>query len=160
LPLISSACSLCIPVSNDTFSLVTDASGLGIGGVLQVWREDKREAAALFSRPLRGPEQHYSAMELEALALVATVEHFSYYLYGCSFTVYPYHKPLLQMTTSEKLNPRLRRMAFKLQHWLMTIEYFPGEQNTFADALFREERERTMQYQTKEQFGEAPDHGT
>ena len=33
---ISETCSLCIPHPNDDFSLVTDASELGIGGVLQV----------------------------------------------------------------------------------------------------------------------------
>jgi len=27
----------------------------------------------------------------------------------------------------------------KLQHWLVTIEYVPGEENGLADALSREE---------------------
>ena len=56
---ISQACSLCIPLPHDTLSLVTDASGLGIGGVLQVLRRGKWEAAAFFSRQLRGVEQRY-----------------------------------------------------------------------------------------------------
>ena len=33
---ISECCSLCIPLPEDVFSVVTDASALGIGGVLQV----------------------------------------------------------------------------------------------------------------------------
>ena len=66
----------------DTFSIVTDASGLGVGGVLQVWRGDRWEAAAFYSRLLQGAEQRYSATELEALALVSTISHFAYYLYG------------------------------------------------------------------------------
>ena len=73
---ISQACMLCIPLPQDTFSQVTDASGLGIGGILQVRRNGEWEAAAFFSRQLRGPEHRYSATELEALAVVATVEHF------------------------------------------------------------------------------------
>jgi len=141
--IISDACSLCIPLPQDTFSIVTDASGLGVGGVLQVWRENRWEAAAFHSRQLRGPEQRYSATKLEALALVSSVEHFGYYLYGKPLKVFSDHKPLLQLTTSEKLNPRLQRMAFKLQHWLLEIIYLPGEENTFADALSREERNRT-----------------
>ena len=32
-------------------------------------------------------------------------------------------------------------MSFKLQHWLVTISYLPGELNTLADALSREERQ-------------------
>ena len=49
---MSHACSLCIPLPQDTFSLVTDASGLGIGGVLQVERDGEWHAAAYFSRQL------------------------------------------------------------------------------------------------------------
>ena len=79
---ISHSCSLCIPLPNDTFSLVTDASGFGIGVVLQVKRQRQWEAAAFFSRQLREAEQHYSATKIEALALVSSVEHFAYYLYG------------------------------------------------------------------------------
>jgi len=100
--IISQTCSLCIPLPQDQFSVVTDASGFGISGVLQVWRDDYWEAAAFFSRQLRGAEQRYSATELEALALVATVQHFSYYLYSRSFTAQTDHKPILQLTTSAK----------------------------------------------------------
>ena len=139
---ISHACSLCIPLPDDEFSLVTDASGLGIGGVLQVKRTDGWETAAFFSHQLRGAEQRYSATELEALALVATVQHFGYYLYGKQFTIYTDHKPLVQLMASDKLNPRLRRLAFKLQHWMLQIAYIPGEENTMADTLSREERNR------------------
>ena len=119
-----------------------DASGLGVGGVLQVWREGTWEAAAFFSRQLRGPEQWYSATELEVLALACKVSHFSYYLYGREFMAYTDHKPLCNLLTSDRLNPRLRRIALKLQHWLVDVQYFPGNENWFADALSREERKR------------------
>ena len=64
-----------IPLPDDTMSIITDASGSGIGGVLQVKRKGEWEAATLFSRQTRGPERRYSAMDLEALALVKTVRH-------------------------------------------------------------------------------------
>ena len=41
--------------------------------------------------------------------------------------------------SSDRLNPRLRRMSYKLQHWLVTVKYLPGEDNGLADALSREE---------------------
>ena len=44
--------------------------------------------------------------------------------------------------TSDKLNPRLRRIAMKLQHWLLTIENLPGRKNGLADALSMEEEQR------------------
>ena len=143
--IMSHTTSLCIPLPQDTFSLVTDASGLGIGGVLQVMRDGEWQAAAYFSRQLKGPEQRYSATEMEALAMVETVAHFNYYLYGREFCVYTDHKPLTQLLTSEHLNPRLRRFAFKLQHWLLDICYLPGENNSLADALSREERSKRTQ---------------
>ena len=137
---ISSACSLCIPLPSDIFSVVTDTSGKGVGGILQVLCDGDWQPAAFYSRQLRGAEQCYSATELEALALVSTIEYFSYYLYGNEFKAYTDHKPLEHLITSDRLNPRLRRMAYKLQHWHITIEYIPGSENTLADALSREER--------------------
>ena len=34
------------------------------------------------ARQLRGAELNYSATELEALAVISTVEHFAHYLFG------------------------------------------------------------------------------
>ena len=103
-------------------------------------RDNEWMPAAYFSRQLRGAEHRYSATELEALALVETISHFGYYLYGRQFTAFTDHRPLEQLTTSTRLNPRLARMSFKLQHWLVSIQYIPGESNTLADALSREEK--------------------
>ena len=121
-------------------SIVTDASGLGIGGVLQVLRGSAWEVAAFVSRQTRGAEQWYSATELEALALVETIKHFGYYLYGKEFVAFTDHKPLCHLLSSDHLNGRLRRLRMKLQHWLVEIRYVPGENNSLADALSREER--------------------
>ena len=104
---ISEACTLSIPLPEDVFSLVTDASGLGIGAMLPVWRDEQWEAVAFFIHQTRDAEQRYSATELEALALVESIRHFSYYLYRKSFTVYTDHKPLCQLLSSDRLNPRL-----------------------------------------------------
>ena len=66
--IMSHTTSLCIPLPKDSFSLVTDTSGLGIGCVLQVRREGEWKPAAYFSHQLKGPEQRYSATEMEVLA--------------------------------------------------------------------------------------------
>ena len=141
---IANSCSQCIPLPQDNCYLVTDASGLGIGGVLLVEWDGKWEAAAFHSRHLRGAEQRYSATELEALALVSTIVNFGYYLYGHSFKIFTDHKPLVQLTTSDRLNPRLRCLAFKLQHWMLEIVYLPGKENTLAEPYpEKKEAERT-----------------
>ena len=80
--LVCSTCALEIPLPQDEFSLVTDASGIGLGAVLQVKRKDGWAAAAFYSRQTRGPERRYSASDMEALAVVESVRHFSPYLYG------------------------------------------------------------------------------
>ena len=80
--------------------------------------------------------------------MLETINHFNYYLYGRSFKVYTDHKPLLQLLTSEHLNPRLRRFAYKLQHWLLEVCYLPGDENSLADALSREERDQDMDGET------------
>ena len=138
---ISNSCVLTIPLPEDAMSAVTDASGLGIGGVLQVRRGDELEAAAFFSQQTRGAEQRYSATELEALALVETIKYYGYYLYGKQFLAY---KPLCQLMTSDRLKGCLRRLGMKLQHWLVEICYVPGKKNGLADTLSHEERTRRL----------------
>ena len=108
--------------------------------MLQVERDGEWEAAAFFSRQLHSAKQRYSATESEALALVATIDHFNCYLYGKPFIILTDHRPLEQLLTSDKLNSSLRRMAYKLQHWMIEIRYIQGDKNTFADALSREGR--------------------
>ena len=53
--------NLCVPLPNDTVSIVSDASGRGVGGVLQVLRDGDWTPSAYFSRQLRGAESRYSA---------------------------------------------------------------------------------------------------
>ena len=54
--------------------------------------------------------------------------------------------------TSSRLNPRLARLSFKLQHWVMTVTYLPGELNTLADALSREEKSPSTQDKSQEEL--------
>ena len=64
--LVCDPCAHEIPLPQDEFSLVTDATGYGLGAVLQVKRKEGRTAAAFYSRQTRGPECRYSTSELEA----------------------------------------------------------------------------------------------
>ena len=142
--MVSMSSELVIPVPEDVLPLVTDASGKGLGAVLQVQREGEWKAAALYSRLTRGPERHYSASELEALAVVEVIRHFSPYLYGREVVVFANHQPLCALMTSDYLNGRLKRLSMKLQPWLVKFVYLPVKDNTLADALsrqdFKEER--------------------
>ena len=57
------------------------------------------------------------------------IDHFAYYLYGRNFVAYTDHKPLCQLLTSNRLNPRLRKLSMKLQHRLVKVEYVPRREN-------------------------------
>ena len=146
------ACALEIPLPQDQYSLVTDASGFGLGAVLQVKRKDGWAPAAFYSRQTRGPERRYSTSELEALAVVEAVKHFSPYLYGQKFVVFMDHKPLCSLLTSDHLNGRLKRFSTKLQPWLIQFEYLPGTENTFADALSRQDWRRSGEGHTAKEI--------
>ncbi len=86
---------LCIPTTDDKLVLETDASTTGVGAVLQVDRgEQGMLPVAFYSAQLRGAECNYAAQELEALALVKAIKHFSFYLYGRNFDVLTDHESL------------------------------------------------------------------
>jgi len=78
--MVSMSSELVIPDPEDVLSLVTDASGKGLGAVLQVQRDGEWKAAAFYSRQTRGPERRYFASELEVLAAVEAIRQFSPYL--------------------------------------------------------------------------------
>ena len=71
------------------------------------------------------------------------VEYFSPYLYGQEFTIFTDHKPLCSLLTSDHLNSHLKRFSTKLQPWMIKFQYLPGEENTFADALSRQDWRRS-----------------
>ena len=141
---VCNAGTLVIPLPQEEFSLITDASGQGMGAVLQVRWEGEWEAVTFYSRQTNGPERRYSASKLEALVVVEAIQHFTLYLYGKRFVVFTDHRPLCSLLTSEHLNRRLKRFSVKLQPWMLQIEYLPGSDNTLADALSHQDWEGSV----------------
>ena len=131
-------CVLTVPYMSDTFQLHMDASGVGVGAVLNVIREGEEHPVAFYSRQLKGLEQRYSATELKALAVVSATEHFAHFLYGTRFAVLTDHRPLTSLLSSKTLNRRLRGLALKLMEFNVVIEYREGCLNGNADALSRQ----------------------
>ena len=118
---------LTIPLPTDTFTLHTDASGIGVGAVLNLVRDHCELPVSFFSRQLRGAELNYSVSEKEALAICCTVHHFEHFLYGSSFTVCTDHQPLVYLLGSKKLNKRLTGFVLKLNNYNTTIIYRKGK---------------------------------
>lgn len=135
---LANLCTLCIPSSCDSFVLHCDASYQGVGAVLNVCRDGMELPVAFYSRQLRGPEQRYSATEIECLAVVSAVRHFEVYLAGRQFKVHTDHQALTALLSSRVLNRRLTRWSLYLQEFNMDIAYRPGKQNGNADGMSRQ----------------------
>ena len=129
--------SLTLPTVQDNFLLQTDASGLGVGAILSVVRDETEYPVAYFSRKLKPREQRYSATELEGLAVMAAVQHFDTYLVTHPFVVETDHRALVFLNTTRHANGRLARWALTLQPYTFTLKYRAGNLNSNADALSR-----------------------
>ena len=129
--------TLTLPVPADFFVLQTDASGVGLGAVLSVVREEVEYPVAFFSKKLLPRERKYCASELEALAVVVAVGHFEAYLITHPFTIVTDHKALTFLNSAQHRNGRLARWAIKLQPFTFTIRYRPGNLHINADSLSR-----------------------
>jgi hypothetical protein len=65
--------------------VVTDASNVGIGGVLSEVQGGQERVIAYYSKTLNKAEINYCVTRRELLAIVRTMEHFHKYLYGQEF---------------------------------------------------------------------------
>ena len=72
-----------------------DASKEGLGACLEQRQNNIWQPIAYASRFLNKNEQRYSINELELLAVVWSLEHFKYSLYGSHFTLQTDHQALL-----------------------------------------------------------------
>ncbi len=76
--------------------LITDASPVGLGAVLEQEQEDSTFKPIYYaSRKLSDVERCYSQFEREALAVRWACEKFYLYLYGIEFEICTDHKPLV-----------------------------------------------------------------
>ena len=131
-------CVLTVPSSEDYFCLHTDASGLGIGATLNVVRDGVKKPVAFFSRQLQGAQKHYSATELEGLALFKAIHFFAHFLWGKKFTVSTDHQALVALLKSKTLNKRLYGWMLKLLDFDFEVLYRPGKDHLDADCLSRQ----------------------
>ena len=133
-----SVCVLTVPVSDDQFTLHTDASGAGVGATLNVVRKGEELPVGYYSQQLQGAQKAYSATELEGLAVLKSVLHFAHFLWGKQFRIYTDHRPLVSLLKSRTLNRRLFGWLLKLMDFSFEIVYLLGPQNLDADALSRQ----------------------
>ena len=79
---------LCHPQPAAPTSIITDASNIAVGAVLQQYINSVWSPIAYFSWKLRPPETKYSTFDRELLAIYLTIKHFQHFVEGRDF---PYH---------------------------------------------------------------------
>ena len=115
----------------------TDASEVGLGGVLSQVRAGEEHPITYISRKLLSNERHYLTVEKEALAIKWSLDKLRYYLLGREFTLVTDHAPLKWMAGAKDTNARVTRWFLALQDFRFTVDHRPGREHANADALSR-----------------------
>ena len=126
---------LAYPDFDKPFTLYTDASSVGLGGVLSQTFDDKERVIAYWSETLSKGQRNWSATKRESLAMVSAVKYFRYFLLGRKFQlVVDHHSLVFKMSDA---NTKLLKHAISLQEYDFDITYRAGKSHSNADALSR-----------------------
>ena len=118
--------------------LYTDASGVGLSGVLK--QEDEQgilHPIGFFSKKLKESLRKRPAIYLEALAVKEAIQFFQYKLLGREFVVISDHRPLENLKLKARPDEDLGQIVMFLSQFNFRIIYQPGKENVEADALSR-----------------------
>ncbi|GET52316.1 retroviral-like aspartic protease 1 [Rhizophagus irregularis DAOM 181602=DAOM 197198] len=121
------------------FILITDASGEGLGAILEQLDENNREIVISYaSRSLVNAEKRYPITELECLAVFWEIKYFHKYLFGRKFKVITDHAALKGFISTSKVpKGRRGRWMMELQQYDFEIIHRLGKENKNADAMSR-----------------------
>lgn len=136
---LSQATLLAHPDSTLPLSLLIDASGTAIGGVLQQLHNGIQRPLGFFSKLLTAAQRKYSTYDRELLAVYSAVKYFRPMIEGRHFVIYSDQKPLSFAFSQslDKASPRQARYLDYIGQFTTEIVHIPGKDNTVADALSR-----------------------
>ena len=136
---LADASLLVHPVPDAPTCLMTDASDIAVGAVLQQYINGNWSPIAFFSKALKPAETRYSTFDRELLGIYLAVKHFRYFLEGCQFHIKTDHKPLTFSLSGspDKYSPRQVRHLDLISQFTTDIRHVEGPCNAAADALSR-----------------------
>ncbi|KAJ0875134.1 putative nucleotidyltransferase, Ribonuclease H [Helianthus annuus] len=130
---LTTAPILVLPDFSQVFELHTDASKVGIGGVLS----QGGRPVAYISEKLTGPKLRYSTYDLEFYAMVQAVKHWRHYLFQKEFVLFTDHDSLRHIHTQDKVSHKHGRWLAFLEKFTFVVKHKTGVSNRVADALSR-----------------------
>ncbi|KAJ9552872.1 hypothetical protein OSB04_016917 [Centaurea solstitialis] len=125
---------LVLPDFSQAFELHTDASKVGIGGVLS----QGGRPIAYFSEKLTGPKLRYSTYDVEFYAVVQAVKHWRHYLFHKEFVLFTDHDSLRHLHSQDKVSHKHGRWIAFLEKFTFVVKHKSGASNRVADALSRQ----------------------
>jgi len=128
---------LTLPNGEDPFILDTDASDLGIGGVLSQVQDDIPRVVAYGSFSLTPEQKRYCTTRKELLSIVRFTRQYKYYLLGRIFTVRTDHSSLTWLLKFKDPQGQLARWIEELSQYTMIVKFRPGAKHTNVDPLSR-----------------------
>jgi hypothetical protein len=132
---ILNAQELTWPNETDPLILYTDASDLGIGGVLVQRQVNVEKPISCFSKKFSDAATRWSTIEKECFAIFAAVLSFQSHLLGRSFFLRTDHKNLVHLQSS--VVPKVIRWRLRLLEFSFIVLHIPGPENVVADMLSR-----------------------
>ncbi|PIK59982.1 pol polyprotein [Apostichopus japonicus] len=119
--------------------LMTDASDVAVGGVLNQCVNGQWKPLSFFSKKLKPAETRYSTFGRELLAIYLVIKHFRHWLEGRRFFILTDHKPLVfsSSTSPDRYSPREIRHLDFISQFTSDIRHVKGSENQAADALSR-----------------------
>ncbi|KAL4579110.1 hypothetical protein LXL04_015245 [Taraxacum kok-saghyz] len=131
--MLSNSPVLALPDFTTDFVVECDASGSGIGAILQ----QQGHPVAFFSRKLADRHHKLPAYERELIGLAKAVAHWRPYLWGRHFRIKTDHYSLKFLLDQRLTSSPQQHWVSKLLGFDFTVEYRAGTLNRAADALSR-----------------------
>lgn len=117
--------------------LESDASKVGVGGIIAQIKDGKEVVLEYHSRCTNEHEKRYSATELELLGVIFIVSQARTYVFGRHFQIITDHSCLQYLSNLKSPFGRLARWYSYLSEFDFEVLHRPGKKNMNVDCLSR-----------------------
>ena len=134
---LTSSPILAYPVQGLGYSMDTGASNESLGSVLSQVQDGQKRVISYYSRCFSKAERNYCVTRRELLAIVASVKHFHFYLYGSKCTVRTDHGSLTWLFRISNPEGQIAMWIETLSIYYLTLTFRHGRIHSNADGMSR-----------------------